>query len=102
MWCEMDADDSNPYVHRHKLVTDKESGSAAFQLCIDRNESLSLYPSVDWDTPGVGALCGPDRKGMKRSWFFQGSPGEEYELVLNLAERDPSKTLTICAPVGSM
>jgi len=77
-------------LYRHRF-TIGPSCAEEFQIVVNKNWKMRLYPKGNGDAPGIGLLCGPDRKGNKNFWKVTGSPGQVAEIVLNLAAEDHCK-----------
>jgi hypothetical protein len=75
-------------------------GYESFQILVNKNLNLRMYPERDRTAPGECIACGPDRKGNKKHWEVQGPPGQVFELTLDFGAEDFCEKLS-CWPVSA-
>eukprot|EP00421_Protoceratium_reticulatum_P031951 CAMPEP_0168469982 /NCGR_PEP_ID=MMETSP0228-20121227/58496_1 /TAXON_ID=133427 /ORGANISM="Protoceratium reticulatum, Strain CCCM 535 (=CCMP 1889)" /LENGTH=356 /DNA_ID=CAMNT_0008485775 /DNA_START=24 /DNA_END=1090 /DNA_ORIENTATION=- len=73
------------------------TGREEFQIVLNQNWNMRIYPASNGCPPGTVLVCGPDRKGNKKNWEVSGLPGQPMKIFLDLAADDLSNKV-VCWP----
>lgn len=93
---EMEEDPSMPDLRRCRFALGPR-GREEFQIVVNQNWSLRMYPACHGSRPGESIVCGPDRRGNRKNWEVVGPPGLLMEIVLDLGAEDHCNIVT-CGP----
>jgi len=75
-------------------VTLDEGGVEEFQVLVDKDWEMMLYPHIGGAGLAEGAVCGPDALGAGLRWRLRGRPGADYEVLLDWGREDGHKVLS--------
>jgi len=59
-----------------------ETGTEDFQISVDHDLAMMLYPTVGGASFADSMVCGPDNYGSGLSWTITGAPGSTFEVLL--------------------
>merc|ERR1712217_504808 len=79
---DMETDEEYPDVKVFYFKIGKH-GREEFQIILDQNLNMRMYPANHCEAPGAGLPYGPDRKGKGKNWEVAGPPGQEMEIRLD-------------------
>merc|ERR1719221_322747 len=74
--------EKEPGVHTGQIALD-EQGTASFQIIMNEDRNLTLFPSSDL------VLQGPDADASS-AWFIEGGSFAVFKITMNLCEPDPT------------
>lgn len=80
-------------IFRHRVRLGDE-GFHEFQITVEKDWSQKLYPHIEGAGLFEGVLCGPDAGGHGLNWYFEGSPGDLYEIVLDISQEDSHRVVS--------
>merc|ERR1712187_308727 len=69
-------------------------GYEVFQIAVDMNSALAIYPEMPMASQLMSLACGPDSKGDGLHWTIMGAPGATMEITLDLAQKDKTAMVT--------
>jgi len=79
----------------YRCVLPLDLGEAEFQIVVDHDSGRKYYPHARRAKPGCSILYGPNNAARDRTWCVHGSPGDIFEVTLNLRVQDRRKAVTI-------
>mmetsp|Transcript_38686 Transcript_38686/g.111798 ORF Transcript_38686/g.111798 Transcript_38686/m.111798 type:complete len:1194 (-) Transcript_38686:204-3785(-) len=89
----MKRDVVQPHLHRMSVRIGAQ-GFEEFHIVIEKDWALQLYPDLEKSQLYEGELCGPDCDGHGFDWLMRGDVGAEYEIILDLHEKDRRRAVT--------
>jgi len=66
-----------------------------FQIVVDRDPGRTYYPHMRGAEPGCSIVYGPDNACTDCTWCVRGSPGDVFEVTLNLRDKDRRKAVRV-------
>jgi len=96
---EMTPDEEDPGVYRCQFTICDPELREEFQIVLDKDRKLTMYPAVPRSPPGEGLLVGPDAGGAYKNWEVRGPRGQQMEITLDLLSQD-KRTVVTCLPVN--
>jgi hypothetical protein len=75
-----------PGIHTYRVTLSAE-GLTSFQIAVNEDASLLMYPNDD------GELCGPNSEGVN-AWYIEGVPFTTYEVKLDMTQTEKTMMVT--------